>query len=236
MLLVGGMGTRLRPVVQSRPKPLAPIGDSNFLELLVRHLHAQRVRRIVMCTGYLGDQIESYFGDGRSWDMNIEYSREHQALGTAGALKLAEPLLGDATEFFVLNGDTFLDINLEQILTFHRQKGSTLTLAVRQVENASRYGTVHMDSSNRVLAFAEKTGAEQPGLVNAGVYVCNRSVLDRVPAGPASLERDIFPQLLPSGIYALEQTGTFIDIGTPEDYEVAQQLFSDTANGARPKP
>jgi NDP-sugar pyrophosphorylase family protein len=179
-----------------------------------------------MCTGYLGDQIESSFGDGRAWDVSIEYSKEEMPLGTAGAVKLAKRYLGDTPEFLVLNGDSFLEVDFQSLMAFHRgHDGAVATMAVLQVENASRYGTVHVEASGRVTGFAEKTGSETPGVVNGGIYVFNHSVLNYIPEGPASLERDVFPRLLDQGVYAQEQHGTFIDIGTPADYARAQQLL-----------
>jgi D-glycero-alpha-D-manno-heptose 1-phosphate guanylyltransferase len=110
VLLVGGLGTRLRSVIDSKPKVLAPIGDSSFLELLVRQLRSQGIRHLVMCTGYLADQIESRFGDGTRWNVSIEYSKEEIPLGTAGALKLARRYVESIPEILVLNGDSFLEI------------------------------------------------------------------------------------------------------------------------------
>src|SRR5580700_8076707 len=226
ILLVGGLGTRLRSVVASTPKVLASIGERSFLELLVRQLRSQGIRRLVMCTGYLADQIESQFGDGGQWEVSIEYSREEKPLGTAGAVKLAQNHLGDSPEFFVLNGDSFLEVDFGNLLAFHQGHDSAIgSIAVLQVENASRFGTVQVDSDNRIIGFTEKTGSELPGLVNGGVYVFNQSVLQRIPEGPVSLERDVFPRLLDDGIYVQEQHGMFIDIGTPADYERAQELL-----------
>lgn len=224
LLLVGGLGTRLRSVVPSTPKPLASVGGQPFLELLVQQLRSQGIRRLVMCTGYLGGQIENEFGDGRSWDVAIEYSQELIPLGTAGAIKLAQPYVRRAPDFVVMNGDSFLEVDLRQLIGFHREHGGLGTMAVVQVKNAGRYGTVQMDIEGRVIGFSEKTGREAPGMVNAGVYVFDRTVLEHIPEGPASLERDVFPRLLNQGLYALEQQGMFIDIGTPEDYARAQEL------------
>ena len=224
VLLVGGMGTRLRSVVPSKPKPLASVGGNSFLELLIRQLRYQGIRRLVMCTGYLGNQIENEFGDGSKWGVAVEYSQEPQQLGTAGAVKLAQRYLQDVPDFLVMNGDSFLEIDFRQLIQFHRAHGGVVSMAVRRVQNATRYGTVKVDAGGRVVGFSEKTGCDSPGLINAGVYVFNRGVLDHIPDGPASLERDVFPQLLDHGMYALEQHGMFIDIGTPEDYARAQQL------------
>jgi D-glycero-alpha-D-manno-heptose 1-phosphate guanylyltransferase len=226
ILLVGGLGTRLRSVVSSKPKVLASIGERSFLELLVRQLRSQKICDLVMCTGYLSDQIESKFGDGRDWDVSIRYSKEGVPLGTAGAIKLAHRYLRDVPEFLVLNGDSFLEIDFHNLMAFHRGHGSAIvTMAVLQVDDASRYGTVCLDASSRVRGFAEKTGSHASGLVNGGVYIINESVLQYIPEGPASLERDVFPRLLDQGVYAQEQHGMFIDIGTPADYARAQQLL-----------
>ena len=226
MLLVGGLGTRLRSLVPSAPKPLAPVGDRPFLELLIRQLHGQGIPNLVMCSGYLADQIEVEFGDGRDLGVAIEYSKETQPLGTAGAVKLAQTHLQSMSEFLVMNGDSFLEIDLRQLVKFHRAHGGLATVAVVPVENAGRYGTVHSDSSHRVTAFSEKTGNDSPGLINAGVYVFSRAILDQIPVGPASLEKDIFPKILDQGVYAAEQRGMFIDIGTPGDYARAQVLLN----------
>jgi len=224
VLLVGGKGTRLRSVVPSAPKPLARFGKCSFLELLVRQLRHQGIRQIVMCTGYLADQINREFGDGHDLDVLIEYSREPNPLGTAGAVKLAECYLRDVPEFLVMNGDSFLEIDFRHLIGFHRETGGLVSMAVRRVNDAARYGTVHVDNRHRVVCFAEKMGIKSPGLVNAGVYAFSRETIAYIQDGPASLETDVFPQLLDYGVYALEQYGTFFDIGTPEDYERAQHL------------
>ena len=225
VLLVGGLGTRLRSLVASAPKPLAPVGDRPFLTLLIRQLQGQGIRQLVMCSGYLADQIEVEFGDGRDLGVAIEYSRETQPLGTAGAVKLAQTHLEGVSEFLVMNGDSFLEIEFDQLIRFHREHGGLATVAVVPVENAGRYGTVRADSSDRVAAFSEKTGNDASGLINAGVYVFSRALLDQIPTGPSSLEKDIFPRILDQGVYAAEQRGMFIDIGTPGDYARAQVLL-----------
>ena len=224
VLLVGGRGERLRTVLSSTPKPLAAVGNRSFLELLIRQLRCQGIRRLVMCTGYLADQIEHEFSDGHALDVAIRYSKESSPLGTGGALKHAQSYLQDTSEFLVMNGDSFVEIDFHQLIRFHREHGGLVSLAVSAVQNAHRYGTVEVAANNRVMGFREKTGSGAAGLVNAGVYVFNRAVLGYIPDGPASLERDIFPQVLDQGVYAFEQNGMFIDIGTPEDYARAQQL------------
>lgn len=229
VLLVGGMGTRLRSFLPHTPKPLASIGERSFLDLLLLQLASQGVRRLVMCTGHLSDQIEERFGNGGGRGIAIEYSRESRPLGTAGAVKFAESHLKDIPDFLVLNGDSFVEIDFERLLRFHREHGGIITIAGVEVNDAGRYGTVRVGTESRVIGFSEKTGSNRPGLVNAGVYVFSRSVLDHIPEGCFSLENDIFPRLLDRGIFTLPQRGLFIDIGTPEDYlrarELADHLF-----------
>jgi D-glycero-alpha-D-manno-heptose 1-phosphate guanylyltransferase len=236
VLLVGGLGTRLRSVVPSAPKPLASIGDKSFLELLVRQLRSQGIRRLVMCTGYLSDMIEKEFDTGRSLNVKIEYSKESYPLGTAGAVKLARSYLEETSDFIVMNGDSFVEVDFQRLIRFHREHGGMISMAVLQVRNAARFGTVRIDSTGRVVGFAEKAGQETPGLVNAGVYIFDRALLEHIPEGRASLERDVFPRILQHGVYALEQHGMFIDIGTPEDYARAQQLSGRLYKTALQKP
>jgi NDP-sugar pyrophosphorylase family protein len=224
VLLVGGLGTRLRSAVPSLPKALASVGERPFLELLVRQLGAQGIHQLVMCTGYLSEQIEDMFEGGGGFGATIEYSQESTPMGTGGALKLAQRYLRDDSEFLVLNGDSFLEIDFGRLVDFHRQRGGVATIALVPVPNASRYGTVQVAADGRVLGFAEKAGHNAPGTINAGVYVFDRALFDEMPEGASSLERDVFPRLLERGVYALEQRGLFIDIGTPDDYGRAREM------------
>ncbi len=224
VLLVGGMGTRLRSVVPSTPKPLAPVGNRSFLELLVRQLRSQGIRRLIMCTGYLAGQIKDEFGDGKAWDVSIQYARELQPLGTAGAVRLAQQYLQESADFLVMNGDSFMEMDFHELIRFHRAHKALATMAIRKVDDTGRYGTVHVDANGEVIGFVEKSADTSSGLVNAGVYVFNREVLEHIPQGNASLEKDVFPKLLGQKLFALEERGMFIDIGTPEDYAKAQHL------------
>jgi D-glycero-alpha-D-manno-heptose 1-phosphate guanylyltransferase len=224
LLLVGGLGTRLRSAVPSVPKPLASVGKRSFLELLIRQLKHQGIRRLILCTGYLAGQIEDEFGDGRALGLEIGYSRELEPLGTAGAVRLAQAQLGSASEFLVMNGDSFLEIDLAPFIQFHRDREAIVSIAILRVEDSSRYGTVEVDSNQKVIGFVEKAASDGPGLVNGGIYVFSPEVIQSIPEGRSSLEKDVFPHLLDKGIYALEHDGLFIDIGTPEDYARAQKL------------
>jgi NDP-sugar pyrophosphorylase family protein len=232
ILLVGGLGTRLRSAVPSLPKPLASVGERPFLELLVRQLATQGIQQLVMCTGYLAEQIEQVLRDGSDLGVIIEYSKEAVPLGTAGALKLAQPCVQHESEFLVLNGDSFAELDFNELVGFHRSHGGLATIAVVPVEDASRYGTVQVGADGRVNGFAEKTVKHAPGVINAGVYVFSSSLWAEIPEGPASLERDVFPRILEQGVYAVQQSGLFIDIGTPQDYARAREMCDLLADAA----
>ena len=228
VLLVGGLGTRLRSVAPSTPKPIVQVGNASFLELIVEQLKHNRIVDLVMCTGYLGEQIEAKFRDGREHGVKIAYSHELEPLGTGGAIKYAERLIEGAQHFIVMNGDSFLQVDFVELIKFHNMQDRLVTMTVVKAENCARYGTVIINSDGKVQEFIEKSGDEVPGLVSAGVYVFRRDVLDRLPEGKSSLEKDLFPKLLGSGgIYAFQQQGMFIDIGTPEDYARAQQIYNE---------
>jgi D-glycero-alpha-D-manno-heptose 1-phosphate guanylyltransferase len=235
LLLVGGFGTRLRPVLASSPKPLAEVGGRTFLELLICQLRSQGIRRIVMCTGYLGNQIEETFGDGEQFGVTITYSQEMQPMGTGGAVKLASRNVALDPEFIVMNGDSFIEVDIGRLSRFHREHKGLATIAVRYVEDTARYGRVEPGPEGRIVKFLEKSNAGGPGLVNAGVYVFDTAILARIKDGPASLEQDVFPAILDSGVFAYEETGLFIDIGTPEDYAKAK-LISSSLYGAASVP
>jgi D-glycero-alpha-D-manno-heptose 1-phosphate guanylyltransferase len=224
VLLVGGMGTRLRAVVASTPKPLASVGERPFLELLVRQLRHQEIRQLVLCTGYLSHEIEKELGNGRTWDVSIEYSKETSPLGTAGAVRLAEPLLRGVSDFLVMNGDSFMEMDFRELIAFHHRSGGLGSMAVVRMKNEMRYGTVRVAADGRVTGFLEKSAGDSTGLVNAGVYVFSQRIFEHLPEGQAGLEKDVFPRILDQGLYASEQRGVFIDIGTPEDYGRAQAL------------
>ncbi len=235
LLLVGGLGERLRAVVEGKPKPLARIGRESFLGLLVRQLRHQGIHRLIMCTGYLSEQVETEFGDGCELGVVIDYSREECRLGTGGAIKLAASRLGDAGEFIVMNGDSFLDLDLSELLHFHRQVGALVTMSTARAKTVGRYGTVNVGSDRRVIGFTEKSGLDDPGWINGGVYAFNRAALGFFPDGPSSLEKDVFPRLVDRGLFAFEVRGFFLDIGTPEDYALAQQLCDRLYEAAEPR-
>jgi NDP-sugar pyrophosphorylase family protein len=236
LILAGGLGTRLRPVLADRPKGLAPIGERPFLEIQVDLLRRQGLRRLVLAVGHLARQIQDHFGDGRRWGLRIDYSVEGpRLLGTGGALKLAERFF--TPRALVLNGDTFFDLDYAQLLARHEEQRPVATLALARADDARRYGSVLVDSSGRrVVGFQEKDSSissppnaaagEAPSAaalnerwLNAGAYLIERELLAGWKAGePCSLERDVFPTALAQGLKlaALTSRQRFFDIGTPD--------------------
>jgi D-glycero-alpha-D-manno-heptose 1-phosphate guanylyltransferase len=228
VVLCGGAGRRLRPVVPDRPKCLAPIGDRAFLEYLLLWLRSRGIRSACLAVGYKGDQVVEHFGSGSRWGMSLTYAVEQEPLGTAGALKNTAPFV-ERGPFLVLNGDSVLDVSCRDLLRFHEEREALATLALSQVADVQRYGQVRIDAEGRVLGFQEKaarTESSGPGenlAVNGGVYVFRREILAEIPDAPppVSLEMDIFPKLIDRGLYGFLTAGYFIDIGIPEDYERA---------------
>ena len=224
VILAGGLGTRLRPVCSDRPKGLAPIGGRPFLQIQIECLRDQGARRFVLCVGHQADQIQDYFQDGAHLGTAIDYSREHRLLGTAGALRLAEKFIAPCA--LVLNGDTYLAADYERLLQHHwqehSQSGVLATLTLARLEDASRYGTVLLDATNRFVAgFREKSADPDAASswLNAGAYVIERRLLDLVPPDTVcSLEREVFPATLAASLpLAAWLCGeAFHDIGTPE--------------------
>jgi D-glycero-alpha-D-manno-heptose 1-phosphate guanylyltransferase len=228
-IICGGLGTRLRPVLGDRPKSMALISGTPFLQLLLDRLRSQGVDDVILGTGYMAEKIESYFGSGNKSAVRIRYSREHEPLGTGGALKLAEPLISD--QVLVLNGDSYVEWKLAPMLELFRDKDAELVVVLQAVADVTRYGSVALDRDGRVAEFTEKGIRSGPGLINAGVYLLRKQIVRDLPAGTAiSLEREVFPRLLDRGVYGLVCTGLFIDIGIPDDFKRAQTLLASRVN------
>ncbi len=230
LILAGGLGTRLRDVVADRPKPMADAGGRPFLAYLMEQLCTQGFREIVLCVGYLADQVQSYFGDGGRWDLRVDYSVETEALGTAGAIRNAGRFVDGP--FLVLNGDSYLQVDYRQVAQC-QQRASEIeprlmaTVAAVQVEDASCYGTLKLDEAFRIEAFREKVHVET-GWINGGAYVLEPAILEWIPRGRSvSLERETFPLLLAEGYHllAFPASGFFVDIGTPQGYRRFQDYL-----------
>jgi NDP-sugar pyrophosphorylase family protein len=224
-ILAGGLGTRLRSVVTDRPKVLAEVGGRPFLAYLLDQLIAVGIKSAVLCTGYLGHQVQTTFGDSYA-GLRLVYSQEASPQGTAGALRVALPLV-ESDCVLVLNGDSFCQTNLPALWVSHLVRGAEATILLTQVPDTGRYGRVQVEADGRVWRFDEKGGESGPGWINAGIYVLNRRLLGTIPrSGAVSLERAMFPVWIGRGLYGFQSTGRFLDIGTPEAYAVAGQFFA----------
>jgi NDP-sugar pyrophosphorylase family protein len=222
IVLVGGLGTRLAGVVPDRPKALASVAGQPFLDWLIQDLYRSGVRRLILSTGHLGDQIEARYHSGWIADLEVHVSREREPLGTAGALRHALPLVHSPT-VFVTNGDTFSAPRLDELIGTHERNAARATLWTVHVDDCRRYGSIQVDRNGAVLAFREKPADPAPGVINAGTTLLARDLLEEIgPRRTVSLERDILPNLIGRGLYAVNGSGPFIDIGTPESYELAQ--------------
>ncbi len=224
VILVGGEGRRLRPLTDTRPKPMMPLVDRPFVAHQLDQLRRFGVTDVIFSCGYRPEALEGHFGDGANLRMRLRYVVDPIPLGTAGAVKNAEPLLGDG-QVLVLNGDVLTDLDLAALVAWHDAAGVAGTLALTPVTDPSRYGLVRLHSDRRVEEFLEKPGPDElrpgePFLVNAGTYLLEREVLDQIPAGePCSIERDIFPGLARAGRLAGYPSDSYWrDIGTPDSY------------------
>lgn len=215
-----------------RPKALAPVSGEPFLGHLLYHLAKQGCRDVILSTGHLGEMIEDYAGTGSRWGVRIRYAREPEPLGTGGAIRFAAERTGLASSFLVLNGDTFFSGSLERLISFHQSRGNaSATIALVEVTEAQRYGTVQVDeATGAVTAFREKQAEHQnPALINAGAYVVEPELVQSIAAERnVSLERDVFPRWVGWGLYGSAfPDAVFLDIGTPEDYARAAELLND---------
>jgi D-glycero-alpha-D-manno-heptose 1-phosphate guanylyltransferase len=226
VILAGGFGTRLHPVVRDLPKPMAPVAGKPFLEHLLRYLCAYGMTNVIFSTGHLHEKVESHFKH-RFRDLNLSYSVEESPLGTGGALRKALDQCEDET-LLVMNGDSFFDVAVNALDELHRRHHSDFSLALRRVDNASRYGLVETDGLHRVVRFSEKKSGAEAGNVNGGLYIITKSTyLAHTPhKGPFSLEKDFFEKKVHDLlIHGFAFGGQFIDIGMPEDYDRAQNEF-----------
>jgi len=221
VILVGGEGTRLRPLTYETPKPMVPLLGVPFLERTMVRLARAGVTRVILAAGYLPTAIEQHFGDGSRLGLALRYVVEAVPLGTAGALRnVAEHIDGP---FFVLNGDVLTTLDLAAMIAFHKRHGGVGTLHAIRVDDPSAFGCVVRDASDRVLSFVEKPSRNEAPTdeINAGTYLLERSVLDEIPSGRnVSIERDTFPKLLAEGraLYSHVTNDYWLDVGRPEQY------------------
>ncbi len=205
---------------------MAPVRGRPFLEYLLADLRRAGLQNIVFCVGHQAEKIESHFGDGEKFGVHVEYSRERELLGTAGAIKLAQSKI-KSENFLLLNGDCFNAVDYAALLAQAGSTPSLATIVAARVEDRARFGSLKIDGDKRVTGFEEKGAANGAGWINAGYYVLNQRVLELVPSGAVcSLEREVFPQLVVNKkLFAFENDGAFIDIGLPEEWRRAKEVL-----------
>jgi len=221
LLLAGGLGTRLRPLTEQLPKPMALVGNRPWIEHLIVQLRDQGIREFVLALKHYPELIRRHLGDGSRYGVTIDYVIEQEALGTAGAIKNAEPLLDE--RFLVFNADIVQHIDVKPLLRFHQESGAILTIGLMEVEDPSAFGVVELSDRGEIRRFVEKPkpGETTSKRVNAGIYVMNKEALAYIPPGrEVSVERETFPSLIEqgAGLYGFPLQGYWLDIGTRERY------------------
>jgi NDP-sugar pyrophosphorylase family protein len=232
LILVGGLGTRLRPVYADGPKALAPIQGKPFLAYLLKMLADHGLSRVVLCLGHHARQIEHWLAEqsltDQSFGLDVRCSYEDEPLGTAGALGLAYSRYARGERVLAMNGDSILRLSLAAMWELHARRAAEATIALAHVPDTSRYGNIEVNDQGWVTSFSEKSMERKPGFINGGVYLFEPSVMDRVVVDRVvkdrsiSLEREVLPAQLTRGLLGFKSDGYFIDIGIPQDLARAQ--------------
>lgn len=221
ILLVGGMGTRLKPLTNQTPKPMLPVAGMPVTERQLLAAKKAGINTVILATSYLSEVFTPYFGDGSKWGMKLLYAVEREPLGTGGAIRNAASLVdfADSTEEFVIfNGDVLSGHNIAAQLDFHRRNQADATLHLIEVADARAFGCVPTDSNGKVLDFLEKMEHPITNAINAGCYIFNPSVILQIPKDTVvSIERETFPQLVKSGrpVFGYNEQSYWLDVGTP---------------------
>lgn len=222
IILAGGFGTRLQHIVKDVPKPMAPINNKPFLEYIIKNITNNGVEKIVLAVGYKKNSIINYFGD-KYKNIVIKYSVEDTPLLTGGAIKKALKLT-EERQIFVINGDTYFDVNLFAMLKMHERRNSEITIAAKKMDNFDRYGNI-ITKCDKIINFEEKKYCKS-GFINGGIYCINRACLDKIYLKSFSFEKDFLEKYYVKGnFYVYKSDGYFIDIGIPNDYFKAQKDF-----------
>ncbi len=219
MILVGGQGTRLRPLTATVPKPVVALVDRPFISFMLEWLRGHGVDDVIMSCGFLATSVREVLGDGSELGLRLRFVEEPEPRGTAGALKLAEPMLDE--RFLMLNGDVLTDIDLSAQLAQHAATGASATLALVPVADPTAYGLVILQEDRSVRDFVEKPSSDrvESNLISAGAYVLQREILELVPPERnVSIEREVWPLLVGKGLYGFPSESYWLDIGTPARY------------------
>jgi mannose-1-phosphate guanylyltransferase len=219
VILVGGEGTRLRPLTSTVPKPVVPLVDRPFIAFMLDWLCTHGIDDVIMSCGFLATSVRNVLGDGSAHGVRLRFVEEPDPRGTAGALKFAESMLDE--RFLMLNGDVLTDIDLTAQIAQHEQSAALATLALVPVADPSAYGLVHLNDDRSVRDFVEKPSPDaiDTNLISAGAYVLQREILELVPPDRnVSIEREVWPRLIGNGLYGFPAESYWLDIGTPERY------------------
>lgn len=229
VILCGGLGKRLRPVIGESPKPMAEVHQEPFLNFILKYLRGQGIKRAILCAGYKGEVVEKYYRD-HDLGLEILVSLEESPLGTGGAIRLAGKLVS-SQPFLVLNGDSFCAINYQKFLDFHEQKKALASMVVVQVKDQKDFGVVVLNKSQQIVGFQEKSQLKTQSKnttvgINAGIYLFNQEIFSTFPTQSSfGLEYDVFPKLVNRDFYGFEVKEGFIDIGTPERFKEAETFI-----------
>lgn len=227
IVLAGGLGTRLRSVVNDLPKCMALVNDKPFLEYVLHYLENQKIQRVILSVGYKKESIVDFFGT--KWNnLKIDYCIEDEPLGTGGAIRKAAQMIAEPS-FYVLNGDTLFDVDLKDLERILTTKNASAVLALRRIDNISRYGSIECNSKGGINAFIEKGEKQGEGLINGGIYFLDKAALQGLDLPEKfSIEKDFFQKYLKEqNFYGIESSAYFIDIGIPDDYKRAQLELKD---------
>jgi mannose-1-phosphate guanylyltransferase len=219
VILVGGEGTRLRPLTSTVPKPVVPLVDRPFISFMLEWLGKHGIDDVIMSCGFLATSVRNVLGDGAGLGIRLRFVEEPDPRGTAGALKFAEPMLDE--RFLMLNGDVLTDIDLGAQIAQHERTGAKATIALVPVADPSAYGLVHLNEDRSVRDFVEKPSIDaiDTNLISAGAYVLQREILELVPPDRnVSIEREVWPLLIGNGLYGFPSESYWLDIGSPDRY------------------
>ena len=223
VILAGGLGTRLRSVLKDKPKCLAPINGTPFIDIFLDNCIDQGLRRFIICVGYLKEQVIEHLNIRN--DCEIIYSEEDEPLGTGGAIKHAESFI-TSNPFFALNGDSYCEIDFKDLLQFHIKKNALITIVVTKKSNTMDYGKIVIDKNSKILEFSEKVKFQDEAYVNAGIYCMSQSSLNYMSSNSSfSIEHSFFPSIINKRCFAYKVDRPFLDIGTPERLRIAKQHY-----------
>jgi len=236
VILAGGLGTRLKPVLSDRPKALAGIDGQPFLFFLLDQICDAEFDKVIICTGHMGEYLEKVVGNGYK-SLRIDFSREKTLLGTGGALRKATDLI-KREWILVLNGDSYVDIKFQDFVSWHTQMGAKFSVVITSIEDSRRFGSVSLNHDNKIDKFDEKPTQDKNNagasnnLINTGIYLIHTSIIQSLPTETnISLEREILPSQVGKGIFGYRSTGSFIDIGTPQSFRSAPEFFRSIQSG-----